>query len=52
MWRRWRGGREPTSEDRHEAIRFYAMYDGYLPHLTVVPLLCVGAIVCGAILLF
>lgn len=31
VWRRWRGGREPTSEDRHEAIRFYAMYDGYLP---------------------
>lgn len=31
VWRRWRGGREPASEDRHEAIRFYAMYDGYLP---------------------
>ncbi len=31
VWKEWRGGREPTLADRHEAIRFYAMNDAYLP---------------------
>ena len=31
VWRRWRGGREPGTNEKCEAISHYAARDAYLP---------------------
>ncbi len=31
VWSEWRGGREPTVEDKCEAVIYYAENDTYLP---------------------
>lgn len=31
VWSEWRGGAEPTSDERCEAILYYARNDAYLP---------------------
>jgi hypothetical protein len=31
VWREWRDGRDPTADERCEAISYYARNDAYLP---------------------
>jgi hypothetical protein len=31
VWQRWRGDRIPSTKEKCEAIKFYAVYDAYLP---------------------
>ena len=31
VWRQWRDGREPSLQERHEAVTYYAANDAYIP---------------------